>query len=138
MLMSLGIVESTVQSCQEAGTALLHIPSGFPGISGHFCEHSHFFTSPTPTCLFSARLHSPHNSLLPTRVLGRQSTSCVYTSLNPDTDSSGGNKHVGGFSHTCVENGKHLQTYNCVAFFTHVCLFPYICVKIQTCVENST
>ena len=54
------------------------------------------------------------------------------------TDSSGGNKHVSGFSHTCVENGKHLQTYNCVAFFTHVCLFPYICVKIQTCVENST
>ena len=54
------------------------------------------------------------------------------------TDSSGGNKHVSGFFHTCVENGKHLQTYNCVAFFTHVCLFPYICVKIQTCVENST
>ena len=54
------------------------------------------------------------------------------------TDSSGGNKPVSGFSHTCVENGKHLQTYNCVAFFTHVCLFPYICVKIQTCVENST
>ena len=58
--------------------------------------------------------------------------------LSPGTDSSGGNKHVSGFSHTCVENGKHLQTYNCVAFFTHVCLFPYICVKIQTCVENST
>ena len=58
--------------------------------------------------------------------------------LFPLTDSSGGNKHVSGFSHTCVENGKHLQTYNCVAFFTHVCLFPYICVKIQTCVENST
>ena len=57
---------------------------------------------------------------------------------NRHTDSSGGNKQVGGFSHTCVENGKHLQSYNCVAFFTHVCLFPYICVKIQTCVENST
>ena len=84
MLMSLGTVESTVHSCQEAGTALLHIPSGFPGISGHFCEHSHFFTSPTPTCLFSARPHSLHNSLLPTRVLGRQSTTCVYTSLNPE------------------------------------------------------
>ena len=55
-----------------------------------------------------------------------------------DTDSSGENKHVSGFSHTCVENAKHLQTYNCVAFFTHVCLFPYLCVKIQTCVENST
>merc|ERR1712004_344215 len=54
------------------------------------------------------------------------------------THSSGGNKHVSGFSHTCVENAKHLQTYNCVAFCTHVCLFPYLCVKIQTCVENST
>ena len=45
------------------------------------------------------------------------------------THSSGGNKHVSGFSHTCVENAKHLQTYNCVAFFTHVCLFPYIYVS---------
>ena len=54
------------------------------------------------------------------------------------THSSGGNKHVSGFSHKCVENAKHLQTYNCVAFCTHVCLFPYLCVKIQTCVENST
>ena len=25
-------------------------------------------------------------------------------------------------------------TYSCVAFFTHVCHFPNICVKIQTCV----
>ena len=41
-------------------------------------------------------------------------------------------------THTCVENAKHLQTYNCVAFCTHVCFFPYLCVKIQTCVENST
>ena len=26
-----------------------------------------------------------------------------------DTDSSGENKHVSGFSHTCVENDQHLQ-----------------------------
>ena len=71
----------------------------------------------------------------------------IFSSWNEDqtemsnclfTHSSGGNKHVSGFSHTCVKNAKHLQTYNCVAFCTHVCLFPYLCVKIQTCVENST
>ena len=61
-----------------------------------------------------------------------------FYKMLPGTDSSGGNKQVGGFSHTCVENANHLQSYNCVAFFTHVCLFPYICVKIQTCVEKST
>ena len=54
------------------------------------------------------------------------------------TDSSGGNKHVSGFFHTCLENDQHLQIYNCVAFFTHVCFFPYICVKIQSCVEKNT
>ena len=29
------------------------------------------------------------------------------------TDSSGGNEHVIGFSHTCVENAQHLLTYSC-------------------------
>ena len=58
--------------------------------------------------------------------------------LSRCTHSSGGNKHVSGFSQTCVENAKHLQTYNCVVFVTHVCLFPNTFVKIQTCVEKST
>ena len=51
-----------------------------------------------------------------------RSSLCVKEAFSlEDKDSSGGNRHVGGFSHTCVENGKHLQTYiiNCVAFFTH-------------------
>ena len=72
------------------------------------------------------------------RNLFLNTTTFADKAADKDTDSSGGNKHVSGFSHTCVEKAKHFQTYNCVAFFTHVCLFPYMCVKIQTCVENST
>ena len=61
------------------------------------------------------------------------------------TDSSGGNKQVGGFSHTCVENAKHLQQYYCVFFHKcvpfpiHMCQNPNMCgkkhpgVNIPTC-----
>ena len=44
------------------------------------------------------------------------------------TDSSGGNKQVGGFSHTCVEKTKHLQTCNSVVF-SHMCAFSHTYVS---------
>ena len=120
----------------------VHAPSFKIQMRTHMGEMSYKCSQCNYTCTRVTNLHT--HMLTHTEVRAFNCDQCIKYShekvifIKHSTDSSGGNKHVSGFSHTCVENCKHLQTYNCVAFFTHVCLFPYLCVKIQTCVENST